>query len=53
MQYRLFLILIAAIVGAAGCGIFITKMVMMIASIASKNVSNRVVSILEYLLFIL
>ena len=32
-------------VGDAGCGIFKTKTVMMIAIIASKNVSNRFVSI--------
>lgn len=37
-------------VGDAGCGIFKTKTVIMIAMIASKKVSNLVVSIDEYLL---
>jgi hypothetical protein len=37
-------------VGNPGWGIFKTRTVMMIAMIASKNVSNLVVSIGEYLL---
>jgi hypothetical protein len=37
-------------VADVGCGIFKTKTVMMIAMIASKNVSNLVVSISDYLL---
>jgi hypothetical protein len=36
-------------VGDAGWGIFKTKTVMMIANIASKKVSNLVVSISQYL----
>ena len=43
----------ASSVGDAGCGIFKTKTVMMIAMIASKNVSNLVVSMYEYLLVLI
>lgn len=40
-------------VGDVGCGIFKTNIVMIIAMIASKKVSNLVVCINEYLLFLI
>lgn len=43
----------APMVGVVGCGIFKTRTVMIIAIIASKNVSNLVVSMGEYLIVLI